>query len=221
MNASFHARVVTWHFINESCHVWTQIVYVAACALAYEWSTKESYIAAKQPHVSAKQPQYVAALRSHIWMIHERVLHFRKTTTDFRKTRTDFRKTRTNFCKTTLVCGGMRSQIWMTYKRALHFRKTTIFFRKRTSVCGGAALSNMNGSCHVYPPKNGLIALWPNTRVVQCKYSVSPKQNGFNNKVHWYNIFLTFIDKFTDWLSWTKISVLSNLSNWQKTTWQY
>ena len=50
---------------------------------------------------------------------------------------------------------------------------------------------------HVNPPKNGLIALWLNTRVVKCKYSVSQKQNGFNNKVHWYNILLTFIPKFT------------------------
>ena len=51
---------------------------------------------------------------------------------------------------------------------------------------------------HTDPPKNGLIALWPNTRVVKCKYSVSQKQNGFNNKVHWYNILLIFISKFTD-----------------------
>jgi len=36
------------------------------------------------------------------------------------------------------------------------------------------------------PPKNGVIALWPNTRVVKCKYYVSQKQNGFNNKIHWY-----------------------------------
>ena len=43
--------------------------------------------------------------------------------------------------------------------------------------------------------KNGLIALLPNTRVVKCKYSVSQKQNVFNNK---YNILLTFILKFRD-----------------------
>ena len=30
------------------------------------------------------------------------------------------------------------------------------------------------------PPKNGVLALWPNTRVVKCKYDVSQKQNGFN-----------------------------------------
>ena len=47
------------------------------------------------------------------------------------------------------------------------------------------------------PPKNGVIALWPNTRVVNCKYYVSQKRNGFNNKIHWYNILLTFIFKFT------------------------
>jgi len=28
------------------------------------------------------------------------------------------------------------------------------------------------------PPKNGVIALWPNTRVVKCKYYVSQKQMG-------------------------------------------
>ena len=46
---------------------------------------------------------------------------------------------------------------------------------------------------YMYPPKNGLIALWPNTRVVKCKYYVSQKQNGFNNKIQWYNILLTCI----------------------------
>ena len=47
------------------------------------------------------------------------------------------------------------------------------------------------------PPKNGVIALWPNKRVVKCKYYVSQKQNGFNNKIHWYSILLTLIFKFT------------------------
>jgi len=43
------------------------------------------------------------------------------------------------------------------------------------------------------PCKNGVIALWPNMRVVKCQYYVSQKQNGFNNKIHWYSILLTFI----------------------------
>ena len=30
----------------------------------------------------------------------------------------------------------------------------------------------------------------------KCKYYVSQKQNGFNNKIHWYSILLTFIFKF-------------------------
>ena len=51
-------------------------------------------------------------------------------------------------------------------------------------------------TCPVYPPKNGVIALWPNTRVVKCKYYVSQKQNGCNNQIHWYSILLTFIFKF-------------------------
>ena len=33
-----------------------------------------------------------------------------------------------------------------------------------------------------FPPKNGVIALWPNTRVVKCKYYFSQKQSLFNNK---------------------------------------
>jgi len=45
-------------------------------------------------------------------------------------------------------------------------------------------------TCQVKPPKNGLIALWPNPRVVKCKYHVSQKQNGFKNKIHWYSILL-------------------------------
>ena len=47
------------------------------------------------------------------------------------------------------------------------------------------------------PPKNGVITLWPNTRVVKCKYSVSQKQIGFNNKIHWYSSVLTFVFEFT------------------------
>jgi len=43
---------------------------------------------------------------------------------------------------------------------------------------------------------NGVIALWKNRRVVKCKYYVSQKQNGFNNKIHWYSILLTLICKF-------------------------
>jgi len=48
----------------------------------------------------------------------------------------------------------------------------------------------------IYPPKNEDIALWPNTRVVKCKYHVSQKQNGFNNKIQLYSILATFILKF-------------------------
>ena len=67
-------------------------------------------------------------------------------------------------------------------------------------------------------PKNGVIALWPNTRVVKCKYYVSQKQNGFNNKIHWNSILLTFIFKFEATLVWTNFSLLSNLSNCEFTT---
>ena len=38
------------------------------------------------------------------------------------------------------------------------------------------------------PPKNGEIALRPNSRVVKCKYYVSQKQN---DKIHWSSIALT------------------------------
>ena len=78
----------------------------------------------------------------------------------------------------------------------------------RTHVC-----THSHASMRADPPKNGVIALWPNTRVVKCEYYVSQKQNGFNNKIHWYSILLTFIIKFTARLEWTKICVLSHLSN--------
>jgi len=57
--------------------------------------------------------------------------------------------------------------------------------------------------------------LWTNKK---CEYYVSQKQNGFNNKIQWYSILLTFMFHR---LSWTKIFVLSNLKNWQLSTWQY
>jgi len=45
--------------------------------------------------------------------------------------------------------------------------------------------------------KNGVIALWPNTRVVKCKCYVSQKLDGFKNTSRWYNISLTFKFEFT------------------------
>ena len=52
------------------------------------------------------------------------------------------------------------------------------------------------------------------------KYYVSQKQNGFNNKIYWYSILVTFIFKLTARLLWNKIYVLSNLSNCGFTTGQ-
>ena len=37
------------------------------------------------------------------------------------------------------------------------------------------------------PPKNGEIALWPNTLVVKCKYCVSQKRNEANDMRQWHN----------------------------------
>jgi len=71
---------------------------------------------------------------------------------------------------------------------------------------------NLRESARQEPPKNGVITLWPNTRVLKCKYYVSQKPNGFNNKIHSYSILLTVISKFTPRLLWTKIFVPSNLS---------
>ena len=48
------------------------------------------------------------------------------------------------------------------------------------------------------PPKNGVVALWPNTREVKCKYCVSQKRNEANNKNQWFNMLLTFIFELTD-----------------------
>jgi len=45
-------------------------------------------------------------------------------------------------------------------------------------------------------------ALWIK---IKWKYYVSQKQNGFNNKIHWYSILLTFIYKLTEGLLCTKI----------------
>ena len=47
------------------------------------------------------------------------------------------------------------------------------------------------------------------------------KLNGFNSKIQWYSILLTFIFKFTARLERTKIDVLSNLSKDRFTDSQY
>jgi len=119
-------------------------------------------------------------------------------------------------------------QVWFTKSALLNVaemlrNRWEIFcpYSSRILLLLRTALSNNKMKRGLHPPKNGVIALWPNTRVVKCKYYVSQKQNGFNNKFHWYSILLTFIFKFTARLLRTKIYVLSNLSNWQFTTWQY
>jgi len=50
--------------------------------------------------------------------------------------------------------------------------------------------SILSCSC-IQPPKNGLIALWPNTRVVKFKYDVSHKRNESIDVIQWYNILLS------------------------------
>jgi len=59
---------------------------------------------------------------------------------------------------------------------------------------------------------------WRNRTVAEhacskIKRYVSPKQNGFNNKIQWYSMLVTFVFKFMARLLWTKNFVLSNLSN--------
>jgi hypothetical protein len=43
------------------------------------------------------------------------------------------------------------------------------------------------------PLKNGEIALWPNTRVVKCKFEVSQTRNVCNDEYQRYHILLTFV----------------------------
>ena len=75
---------------------------------------------------------------------------------------------------------------------------------KSASLSALLAHQALYSSCRNEPPTNGVIALWPNTRVVKCQYYVSQKQNGYNDKIYWYSILLTFISKFTARLLWTK-----------------
>jgi len=66
------------------------------------------------------------------------------------------------------------------------------------------------------PPKNGEFALWSYTRVVKYENDFSQKQNGFNNKSQWYNIWKNFQNKprtvrfFQNALSVALISELVN-----------
>ena len=66
--------------------------------------------------------------------------------------------------------------------------QTTICFKQHNVM-----LNNTFDTTTCISPKNGLIALWPNTHVVKCKYFDSQKHNGFNNKYHCYNMLLTFV----------------------------
>jgi len=57
--------------------------------------------------------------------------------------------------------------------------------------------TSKNIMCEYNPPKNGEIALRPNTRVVKCKYYISQKQIGFKYNIHSYRILLTLIFNLT------------------------
>jgi len=84
-----------------------------------------------------------------------------------------------------------RRLIWKSFLGGLNCHKTP----HMKVFLGRSQLSQDAGQLR--PPKIGEIALWSNTRVVKCKYDVSQKQNGFDNKNQWYNIVLTFIFSFT------------------------
>ena len=63
----------------------------------------------------------------------------------------------------------------------------------------------------LWPPKDGIIALWSASNrwyVVKC---VSQNRNQSNNKNQWYNILVTFIFKLNFGQYETKIWLLSNL----------
>ena len=71
---------------------------------------------------------------------------------------------------------------------------------------------------HPRPPKDGEIALWSATNrwfVVKC---VAQTRSQSNNKNEWYNISVTFINKFNCSQYETKIYLLSNLSKCRFTT---
>ena len=68
---------------------------------------------------------------------------------------------------------------------------------------------------HMQPPKNGDIALWPNTRVVKCKYHVSQKRNESNIKVQRYkNYSITYLNSWLGFISLKNLySVISKELN--------
>ena len=55
----------------------------------------------------------------------------------------------------------------------------------------GISFSTKKDMCR--PPKNGEIALSPNTRVVKCKSCVSQIRNEANDKIQYNNILVIFI----------------------------
>jgi len=85
------------------------------------------------------------------------------------------------------------------------------YFTQRTSTHRGLARATTHYHAishtftHYDTAQEWSNRLWPNTRVVKRKYYVSQKQNGFNNKIHWYSILLTFIFKFAARILWTEI----------------
>jgi len=70
-----------------------------------------------------------------------------------------------------------------------------------------------NTTYHNSPPKNGVIALWPNTRVVKCKYYVSQKPNGLNTKIPTYRMPIphitthSYVNELCDRSYWHAVSV--------------
>jgi len=108
----------------------------------------------------------------------------------------------TIFTPNTLICMSHYSRVCAPHTHLFHMCVTSLicmFHMCVTHMCViQIRVTHVSLICvPLIPPNNGVVALWPNTRVVKCKYYVSQKQNGFNNKIHWYSILLTFVFEFT------------------------
>jgi len=86
-----------------------------------------------------------------------------------------------------------RAGAWLRRKTHAHTAETPPWLKRRYFFITYGSTWHDSSICAMrrdwcIPPTNGEIALWPNARVVQCKYYVSLKRNGCNNKIMWYNI---------------------------------
>jgi len=97
------------------------------------------------------------------------------------------------FCRFWVEVWNAHNSLKGSYRARLKFSRAMINIYDQIELFLENGFSLGFRLMNLPPPKNGEIAMWPNMRVVKCKYCVSQKRYEANDKAQWYNVLLTFV----------------------------